>query len=119
MAVDPANQTVYVGDSGSGPVSFFRFQTPARPTHVTATADRTQVELAWHAPRDGGLPVIYHIIPTPACSSCTGLTTPSTSGQPHTTVAGLVPGTAYTFRVRGVDAAGAGPLSAASNPIGH
>jgi hypothetical protein len=99
------------------PVSFFRFQPPERPVHVTATAARGQVKLAWHAPRDGGLPVIYRIIPAPACPACHGLTTVPTSGIPATTVTGLTQGQRYTFTVTATDAAGTGPASAPSNPI--
>ena len=82
-----------------------------------ATAHNGKAELRWRPPYDGGLPITYHIIPTPACPACQGLTTPSTSGQPFTTITGLTPGQKYTFRVKATDAAGTGPASAPSNPI--
>jgi hypothetical protein len=84
---------------------------------VVATAQNGRVDLSWQPPFDGGLPVIYHIIPAPPCAACRGLSTPSTSGIPATTITGLTPGTTYTFRVKATDAAGTGPLSAPSNPV--
>ena len=117
VAVDQHNHDVYVTDNGGGPVSFFRFQTPAAPTRVTAGIHNGQAEVVWQAPPDGGLPVIYHVTPTPACPRCRGLTTPSTSGAPYTTISGLAPGQAYTFKVTATDAAGTGPVSTPSNAI--
>ncbi len=73
--------------------------------------------LAWQPPRHGGLPIIYHIIPAPACPACRGLNTPSTSGAPFTTITGLTPGTTYTFKVKATDAAGTGRASAPSQPV--
>jgi hypothetical protein len=87
------------------------------PSLVTSSTHHGQVELVWQPPRDGGLPIIYQIIPRPACSTCTGLTTPSTSDIPATTIRGLASGQTYTFMVRAIDAAGTGPASARSNPV--
>ena len=117
LAVDPHNHNVYVADNGGGPVSFFRFQRPAAPTRITASIYKAQAEVAWRPPADGGLPIIYHVIPTPACPACTGLTTPSTSGAPYTTINGLTPGQTYTFKVQATTAAGLGPTSTTSNAI--
>lgn len=117
LAVDLADHTVFIADPDGGTASFFKFQTPGRPIMVTATADRGRVRLAWQAPYDGGLPIIYHIIPSPSCATCTGLATPSTSGIPATTVSGLTRGQTYTFKVKATDAAGTGPTSAPSNPV--
>jgi len=118
LTVNPADHTVYAADDAAGTAFFFRFQSPGRPTGVTATTGHGKAELRWQPPYDGGLPIIYHVIPTPACPSCHGLTTPPTSGQPFTTITGLIPGQEYTFKVKAIDAAGTGPASAASNPIG-
>jgi DNA-binding beta-propeller fold protein YncE len=117
LALDQASHTVYVADPGAGTASFFRFQSPQRPTSVVATAHNGKAELRWRPPYDGGLPITYHIIPTPACPACQGLTTPSTSGQPFTTITGLTPGQKYTFKVKATDAAGPGPVSAPSNRV--
>jgi DNA-binding beta-propeller fold protein YncE len=117
LAVNPTDGTVYVADSGGGTASFFRFVTPDQPSGLTATRSGDTVKLSWNRAYDGGLPIIYQLVSSPACTGCRGLSTPSTSGQPNTTITGLAGGATYTFKVRGVDAAGAGPLSAASNPV--
>ena len=117
LVLDPRDHTLYIADNGFGPVSFFRFQAPGRPARATATTHHGQVFLTWQPPYHGGLPVIYRIIPAPACPTCRGLTTPSTSGQPITTITGLTPGRRYTFKVKATDAAGTGPASAPSNPV--
>jgi len=117
LAVIQTDHTVYIGDGGAGQVSFFRFQAPQRPTGVVATAHNGKVDLRWERVYAGGLPVIYQVIPTPACPACRGLTTPSTSGLPFTTITGPRAGQRYRFKVRATDAAGAGPRSAPSNPV--
>jgi large repetitive protein len=115
IAVNPLDGTVYAAGNGGGIVSFFRFIAPDQPTGLTATRSGNSIKLSWNRSYAGGLPIIYRVVPSPACPSCQGLSTPSTSGLPDTTVTGLKPGTAYTFTVHGVDAAGAGPLSNPSN----
>ena len=110
MLADPATHTVYAGDAFGGPVSFFRFQLPRRPTDA-------KTQLRWRPPYDGGLSVIYQVITTPTCPACHELTTPATSGQPFTTTTGLTPRTSYTFKVNATSAAGIGRASAASNPV--
>ena len=117
LIVNQADHTVYAADNGSATVSFFRFQPPQRPTGVTAATDDGHVQLRWRRTYDGGLPIIYHVIPTPACPACHGLNTPSTSGQPFTTITGLTPGKTYTFKIKATNAFGTGPASAPSNPV--
>ena len=104
-------------DSGAATATFFRFLVPQQPTHLTARAGHRSATLSWQPPYDGGLPIIYHVIPSPACPACAGLTTPSTSGIPATLVTGLTRGQTYTFTVSATDAAGTGPASAPSNAI--
>jgi hypothetical protein len=106
-----------VVDSGAATATFFRFLVPQQPTHLTARAGHRSATLSWQPPYDGGLPIIYHVIPSPACPACAGLTTPSTSGIPATLVTGLTRGQTYTFTVSATDAAGTGPASAPSNAI--
>ena len=117
LAVNPADHTVYVDDNTAGTASFFRFQSPQRPTGVMAITNHGKVELRWRSPYDGRLPIIYRVISSPPCPACRGLTTPSTSGQPVTTISGLTPGQKYTFKIKGTDAAGTGPASAPSNRV--
>jgi len=117
LIVNQADHTVYAADNGSATVSFFRFQPPQRPTGVTAATDDGNVQVRWRRTDDGGLPIIYHVIPTPACPACHGRNTPSTSGQPFTTITGLTPGKTYTFKIKATNAAGTGPASAPSNPV--
>jgi DNA-binding beta-propeller fold protein YncE len=117
LVLDQAGHTVYVADNGLGPVSFFSFQIPGRPAGVIASTRQGQALLAWQPPPHGGLPVIYQVIPSPACPACHGLKTPPTSGEPFTTISGLTPGLTYTFEIKATDAAGTGPASAPSNPI--
>jgi DNA-binding beta-propeller fold protein YncE len=117
LAVNLADHTVFAADNDAGTVSFFRFLLPSRPSGVTATVSHGKAEVRWRPRYDGRLPVIYRVIPEPACPRCSGLITPSTSGRPYVIIIGLRPGRAYTFRVTAIDAAGTGPASEPSNPV--
>jgi hypothetical protein len=58
-----------------------------------------------------GLPLSgYLVVTIPACPSCSGTLTKTTTAS----VGGLKVGTAYRFEVRAIDADGAGPASGAS-----
>jgi DNA-binding beta-propeller fold protein YncE len=117
IAVDPHSHDAYVLDNDGATASFIRFIAPKQPTGVTAILRNGTTSLHWQRTYDGGLPIIYQVIPSPACTTCAGLTTPATSGVPATVIAGLAHGTTYTFRVLARDAAGSGPPSAPSNAI--
>jgi hypothetical protein len=85
--------------TGNGLASFFHFKVPGRPTGVTATAFRGDVELVWQPARGRGLPIVYHVIPSPACAACRGINTP-TRGASFITVTGLILGHSYRFAVQ-------------------
>jgi len=88
---------------------------PGAPTNVVATAADAAATVTFSAPvSDGGSAITgYTITPSPACASCTGLTTASAS----TTVSGLTNGTAYTFTVAATNLTGTGPASTPSNSV--
>jgi DNA-binding beta-propeller fold protein YncE len=117
IAVDPRSHDAYVLDNDGATASFIRFVAPDRPAGVGAVLRGSAAILHWQRTYDGGLPILYQVIPSPACGTCAGLMTPATSGIPATVITGLAHGTTYTFRVVARDAAGSGPPSAPSNAI--
>ena len=91
---------------------------PGAPTIGTASPADASAVVRWTAPAgDGGSPVTEYRIQVISG----GLVVRTVSGVPATatsaTVTGLTNGTAYTFRVRAVNAVGVGALSAASNSV--
>jgi len=90
---------------------------PGAPTAVSATADLGSATVEWTAPT-GGDPVTSYVV-TPHVGSTAG--TPRTlTGTPpatSTTFGELTPGAAYTFTVKALNGAGAGPESAPSDPV--
>ncbi len=92
--------------------------TPAAPTIGTAVAGNAQATVAWTAPANTGGSAItsYNVevrTGTTVVRTVTGIAPTATS----TVVTTLTNGTAYTFRVRAVNAVGAGVFSAASNAV--
>lgn len=113
LVVDQADGTVYVPDNVDGYLTLFSFVRPGAPTGVVGVAHGGMLRLHWGRPPDGGLPISYRVIPSPACPACRGLTT----DVAYTTITGLQPGRAYTFTVTATDAAGAGRRSSPSRPV--
>jgi len=85
---------------------------PGKPTGVAATAGDASATVSFTAPAsDGGSPITsFKVISSPGSRTATG------TGSPIT-VPKLTNGTTYTFTVRAINAIGAGPKSAQSNPV--
>ncbi|HEY1285353.1 MAG TPA: DUF4082 domain-containing protein [Solirubrobacterales bacterium] len=90
-------------------------QPPGQVTNVSATAGMLQANVNWTPPSTGGAPSTYQITPYIGSTAQTPVTVtaPATSAV----ITGLSGGTTYTFKVKAVNALGAGPDSAASNPV--
>ena len=85
---------------------------PGAPTNVTAVPGNTLANVSFTPPAaGGGTPITsYTVVVMPGGRNVAG------TGSPIT-VTGLTNGTAYTFYVKATNAAGTGPLSAASNTV--
>lgn len=85
---------------------------PGAPRAVKATAGNKQATVSFKAPSsNGGSPITsYEAISNPGKIKATGKKT-------RLTVKGLTNGKTYTFNVRAVNAAGAGPWSPKSNAV--
>jgi peptidoglycan/xylan/chitin deacetylase (PgdA/CDA1 family) len=90
---------------------------PGAPTSVSGDPGDGSVALSWTAPSsNGGSPITsYRITPYIGSTAQTPITTGSTGTS--RTVTGLTNGTAYTFRVAAINAAGTGPDSTASAAV--
>jgi titin len=88
---------------------------PDAPTGVTATADNTGgIDVSWSAPaNNGGNAISDYTLQSCISTTCTTVTR-SASTETSTKVAGLVKGTAYTFQVAAVNAAGSSNYSTRS-----
>jgi len=91
---------------------------PDAPVIGTATAADVSATVGWTAPVSNGGSAItsYEIVATPAAGTTltrSGISATATSAS----VTGLANGTAYSLRVRAVNAVGTGALSAASNAV--
>jgi uncharacterized repeat protein (TIGR01451 family) len=86
--------------------------TPGAPTITSVTAGDQQISVSFTAPvGDGGAPISNYEYSTDNGTSWTART-PASTGSPLV-IAGLVSGATYSVRLRAVNAAGAGPASAA------
>lgn len=86
---------------------------PGAPRAVVATRGDGSATVSWTQPEsDGGSPITgYSLVSTP------GNIMRMTSGATSVVIGSLTIGTAYTFKVRASNMVGAGPESAASNPV--
>jgi Fibronectin type III domain len=89
---------------------------PGAPTNVTAVAGNASATVSWTPPAsNGGSPITnYTVTPYIGASAQTPTTVPNVTS---TSVTGLTNGTTYTFKVHATNGVGAGPDSAASNPV--
>jgi titin len=90
---------------------------PDAPTGVTATADNTGgIDVSWTAPaNNGGNAISDYTLQSCISTTCTTVTR-SASTETSIKVSGLVKGTAYTFQVAAVNAAGSSTYSTRSAP---
>ena len=90
---------------------------PGAPTIGTATAGDAQAVVRWTPGSTGGSPITSYEVQVFTGTALVRTVTGLPAGATSATVTGLTNGTAYTFRVRAVNAVGAGTPSAASNTV--
>jgi len=107
-----------VGPGGGGDDARWEFFTPAAPTGVTATAGNAQAVVSWTAPAIVVPPLTDYVLQFSSDSGSSWTTfSDGTSTAATATVTGLTNGTAYTFRVAGVNGIGTGAFSTASAAV--
>jgi hypothetical protein len=90
---------------------------PAPPTGVHATPATSSARVTWTpSASDGDSPITSQIV-TPYDGPTAQTPVNVSAGATSATITGLDNGTAYTFRVRSVNAVGNSPSSVASNPV--
>ena len=90
---------------------------PGAPTGVSGTPGNAQVVLSWTAPTSAGTQPIDGYVVTPYIGASAQTATTFNSTATIRTVAGLVNGTAYTFRVAARSTVGTGAQSAPTAAI--
>lgn len=110
----------YTGASITVPTSAFPTVGPmSAPTSLAATGGNAQVSLTWTAPSyNGGSAITDYSVQYSTNSGSTWTTfADGTSTAATATVSGLTNGTAYVFRVAGINANGTGTYTAASSSV--
>jgi hypothetical protein len=107
------------GTGGGGEDTVLRsFFLPPAPTSVSATATNAQAVVTWTAPAVVVPPITDYIVQFSSNSGSSWTTfSDGTSTATSATVTGLTNGTAYTFRVAGVNGIGTGAYSTASAAV--
>ena len=90
---------------------------PGAPGSVTASAGDAAATVTWTAPASNGGGAITGYVVTPYIAGVAQAAQTFASAATTEPVTGLTPGTSYTFKVAAVNAAGTGPLSAASAAV--
>ena len=102
------------GLASSPPAAVTPSAPPGAPSGILAVAGNASAQVSWSAPADnGGSPVTGYTV----TSNPDGRTCAWSSGPLECVVGGLADGTAYTFTVRAVNAAGAGRASGPSAAV--
>lgn len=118
---DASGAYVEAGPSGGGAAvedARWDYFKPAAPTGVTATAGNAQAVVSWTAPAIVVPPLTDYVVQYSSDSGSTWTTfSDGTSTATTATVTGLTNGTAYQFRVAGVNGLGTGAFSTASAAV--
>ncbi|WP_305789293.1 fibronectin type III domain-containing protein [Symbioplanes lichenis] len=110
-------RTLHVVVSGTNQIVALGTQSaPGEPAPPTATAGVGKATITWSAPGDGGSPITSYTVQ--AYAGNVAVPGATCSGTALTCeIAGLTPGTAYTFRVSATNAIGTGNQSDPSAPV--
>ena len=114
-----ARNAAGLGQASESPPEVFPLTTPGPPREVMATGGDGRVDLVWLAPvSDGGSPVNgYRIELKPVGGTWATALADTLSSTRLSSVTGLQNGTAYSFRVAALNAAGVGTVSWPSSEV--
>lgn len=101
----------------SEPITATPFTTPGAPTSVAGTGADSSVSLSWSAPSSNGGSAVTDYLIEYASGGSYSTFLDGQSSNTSTSVTGLTNGTAYTFRVSAINAAGTGLASTASSGL--
>ncbi len=92
------------------------YAVPAAPTISSATAGTGRATLVWTAPASNGSAITGYVV-TPSIAGVAQTPITYDASTTTRTLTGLSAGTAYTFTVAAINAAGTGPVSGPSGPV--